>query len=263
MGFQAQGREVNGVNGTMMRKLRGRAGASLTFALLLFLVCAVIGSVVLAAGTAAAGRFSQLTSMDARYYAVTSAARLFCDQLDGRSVTVTRVRVSTETETTTYTEQPDSTVTETVTTSGPDYTYSSTLPAAGTLLGDAATTLVFGSVTDYDSAEGWNASGASAAATRDLTVTVGDKTSLTVNVRVSQRPDGVMELTFSNADEPKYTVLMTLACSRSGTPGSTTAYTTSSGGSGLTRTETVTAVTRETRPDTFTWTVTSMKKVSQ
>ena len=63
------------------RKLKSRAGASITFALLLFLVCAVVGSVVLAAGSAAAGRFSRLREMDARYYSVTSAASLLREKL--------------------------------------------------------------------------------------------------------------------------------------------------------------------------------------
>ena len=69
-------------------KLKSRTGASITFALLLFLVCAVVGSVVLTAGTAAAGRAGDLTKMDQRYYAVTSAAELLRDLMEGESVTV-------------------------------------------------------------------------------------------------------------------------------------------------------------------------------
>ena len=57
-------------------KLKTQKGASITFALLLFLVCAVISSVVIVAATTAAGRMSQLPQMDQRYYAVTSAANL-------------------------------------------------------------------------------------------------------------------------------------------------------------------------------------------
>jgi len=45
-------------------------------ALLLFLVCAVIGAVVLTAATASAGRFSDLAESDRRYYSVTSAVKL-------------------------------------------------------------------------------------------------------------------------------------------------------------------------------------------
>jgi hypothetical protein len=72
------------------KKLRSKRGASITFALLLFLVCAVIGSVVLAAGTAASGRLSKLTEMDSRYYSVNSAAELLAETLDGQEVTIVR-----------------------------------------------------------------------------------------------------------------------------------------------------------------------------
>ena len=69
-------------------KLRSRRGASLTFALLLFLVCAVVGSVVLTAGTAASGRMSQIAEMDQRYYSVHSAARLLIDMMEKADVRV-------------------------------------------------------------------------------------------------------------------------------------------------------------------------------
>lgn len=85
----------------LKKKLRSSKGASITFALLLFLVCAVIGSVVLAAGTASSGRFSKLAESDARYYSVTSAAALLKDEINGRSFK----KVYTETER--YTEDID------------------------------------------------------------------------------------------------------------------------------------------------------------
>lgn len=68
------------------QKLKNQEGASITFALLLFLVCAVVGSVVLTAGTAASGRLSELAKMDQRYYSVTSAEEfirsILCDTGD-------------------------------------------------------------------------------------------------------------------------------------------------------------------------------------
>ena len=64
------------------RKLNNQTGASITYALLIFLVCAVIGSAVLVAGTAASGRMSQVAESDQRYYAVTSAARLLIDMFN-------------------------------------------------------------------------------------------------------------------------------------------------------------------------------------
>ena len=84
---------------TIKQKLRSRRGASITFALLLFLVCVVVGSVVLAAGSAAAGRMAKSAEMDRRYYSVTSAADLLAKELTGKTVTITRVRKET-TETT-------------------------------------------------------------------------------------------------------------------------------------------------------------------
>ena len=66
----------------LKQKLKSQTGASITFALLLFLVCAVVGSAVLVAGTAAAGRMSKIAEMDQRYYAVNSAARLLNDLME-------------------------------------------------------------------------------------------------------------------------------------------------------------------------------------
>lgn len=88
-----------------MRKLKSNKGLSITVALLLFLVCAVIGSVVLAAGTAAAGRLSRLAERDARYYSVSSATELLINEFTGeaRKVTITRTGVTTDRETTHFT----------------------------------------------------------------------------------------------------------------------------------------------------------------
>ena len=76
-------------------KLRSRTGASITYALLLFLVCAVIGGAVLAAGTTATGRMARVGAMDQRYYAVTSAADLLVRELTGKTVTITRRQTTT------------------------------------------------------------------------------------------------------------------------------------------------------------------------
>ena len=70
------------------KKLTSEQGASISFALLLFLVCAVISSIVITAGSAASGRMSNLAVMDRRYYAVTSAAELLVNEINGGSVNV-------------------------------------------------------------------------------------------------------------------------------------------------------------------------------
>lgn len=82
--------------------LRSRTGASITFALLLFLVCAVVGALVLTAGTAAAGRISNLAESDQRFYSVSSAAELLAGELSGKKVTIERTRVLTTVTNTTY-----------------------------------------------------------------------------------------------------------------------------------------------------------------
>lgn len=86
--------EGGGAMERVRQKLESQRGASITFALLLFLVCAVVSSVVIVAGTAAAGRMSQIAEMDQRYYAVTSAAELLKDALDGNAVTVEKTTVT-------------------------------------------------------------------------------------------------------------------------------------------------------------------------
>ena len=82
------------------KKLASDRGASITFALLLFLVCAVLCSVIITAASTASGRMANLAETDRRYYAVTSAAELLKSLIDGQTVSV--VKVETETFTTTY-----------------------------------------------------------------------------------------------------------------------------------------------------------------
>ena len=90
--------ESQGVDVLQMlkQKLKSQTGASITFALLLFLVCAVVGSVVLTAGTAAAGRLSELAESDQRYYSVTSAAQLLRTMVEGETVTIVKTEKSTD-----------------------------------------------------------------------------------------------------------------------------------------------------------------------
>ena len=89
------------------KKLRSQTGASLTFALLLFLVCAVVGSAVLVAGTAAAGRMSKIAEMDQRYYSVNSAARLLIELIDGDEATIVKTvtKVGEGSPANTYTDE--------------------------------------------------------------------------------------------------------------------------------------------------------------
>lgn len=89
----------------IQKKLRSEKGATITFALLLFLVCAVLAVVIIIASTAAAGRMSGLSEADQEYYSVTSASQLLKDSLGDQSITIAEVK---DIETTTsYKEEGD------------------------------------------------------------------------------------------------------------------------------------------------------------
>ncbi|MBR4162248.1 MAG: hypothetical protein IKR11_01925 [Solobacterium sp.] len=107
----------------LIEKLKSQTGASLSLALLLFLVCAAVGSVVLTAGTGAAGRLSRMAETDQRYYAVTSAAKFFNDLLenDETSVTLERIKTVKNTVTTTYKADGSIDGTPSKTEGDPDY----------------------------------------------------------------------------------------------------------------------------------------------
>ncbi|MDO4805779.1 MAG: hypothetical protein Q4A07_00885 [Coriobacteriales bacterium] len=62
-------------------KARSEQGASLSMALLVFLVCTVVSSIAISAATAVSGRQSQLEEMERSYYNVTSATRVFWDEM--------------------------------------------------------------------------------------------------------------------------------------------------------------------------------------
>ena len=73
---------------TATGKLRSRKGASITFALLLFLVCAVLCTIIIAAASVAAGRISNMAEADQRYYSVTSACEFLKKLVVGKTVTI-------------------------------------------------------------------------------------------------------------------------------------------------------------------------------
>lgn len=86
------------MNQEIKHKLSSQKGASITYALLLFLVCAVISSVVLTAGTAASGRMSQIAEMDQKYYSVTSAAELIKELVNSKRIVAKGTLVKTVTK---------------------------------------------------------------------------------------------------------------------------------------------------------------------
>ena len=85
-------KEVRNIRDRLRKKLCSEKGASLSYALLLFLVAAAVGSVVLTAATSASGRLAGLAEADQRYYSVTSAAELLKERYDGQQVTVIQTK---------------------------------------------------------------------------------------------------------------------------------------------------------------------------
>lgn len=69
--------------------VRARKGASLIVTLFLLILCSTVGSIILTAATANVGRISERTAYDQRYYKVISAAKLFADEIAGKSVALT------------------------------------------------------------------------------------------------------------------------------------------------------------------------------
>ena len=76
------------------RKFKSERGASLSIAILLFMVCAVLGGIILASATAASGRLKNLVESDKRYYSVTSAAQLLAKELSESKVVIERAKTS-------------------------------------------------------------------------------------------------------------------------------------------------------------------------
>ena len=70
------------------KKLRSNEGASLMVALLFFVMCATVGSIILAAATASSGRLANLRKEDQSYYAITSAADLFAEMMEDKEVVI-------------------------------------------------------------------------------------------------------------------------------------------------------------------------------
>ena len=68
-------------------KLASQSGASAVLALLFFLTCMMVGSVVLTATSANVGRLAATRQTQQDYFAVSSAARLFQEELEGMTLT--------------------------------------------------------------------------------------------------------------------------------------------------------------------------------
>ena len=202
-------------------KLKSSRGASLMMALLLFLVCAVLGSVVLVAGTASAGRFANLSKMEQRYFAVNSAAELLRTELCGGDPLVI-TREKTVTKHTPITVAEDGTVSYGQAEED-DPRYSCELPTisggdkAAQLRYLFARYLVFGTETvsfpDDLTEEQYNHDPKAANdEIPDFTIEVDGKEELAVDIEVRIKENGQLELNLENHQgSEKYRLRMTFA----------------------------------------------------
>lgn len=72
----------------LQKKLHSKRGASIMIALLFFLVCLMVGGVVLTAAAANAGRLAHLRQDQQSYFILSAAVRLLRDDLQGAVYTV-------------------------------------------------------------------------------------------------------------------------------------------------------------------------------
>lgn len=192
---------------TIRQKLQNQKGASITFALLLFLVCAVISSVVIVAGTTAAGRMKNMAEMDQRYYSVASAAGIIQEMFDGKKVEVVRKTTTTKTTkyTVTTTEEETTTVVDKVDNGEPTITVtikekngtSSTEPTTllSSLIGELVNTTTTGT---------WRKISEPVEKNLGLTGRIGDEEveNLKCTIKLTMATDGSLTVVVSN-DNPK------------------------------------------------------------
>ena len=72
----------------LKNKLKSENGASIFFALLLFLLCIVVSTIVITAASASAGRLADLAKMDQKYYLVNSVSDLIRNDANENTVVV-------------------------------------------------------------------------------------------------------------------------------------------------------------------------------
>ena len=72
----------------LRNRIRSNSGATILLALLFFLLCALAGSIILSAGSAAAGRISGLKETEQSFYSVTSAAQIMREKGSGAIINI-------------------------------------------------------------------------------------------------------------------------------------------------------------------------------
>ena len=107
------------IQSNIKHKLKSNDGASIAMALLLFLVCMVLGSIVLAAGSAAAGRMTGLQDSEQKKYGVLSAADVLRKEVAETESILTVSSTTTREQSRAY----DSSVQENEVTGDDEYVY--------------------------------------------------------------------------------------------------------------------------------------------
>lgn len=270
------------------KKLGSEKGASILFALLLFLVCAVIGAIVLTAATAAAGRAAKLAESDQRYHSVASAAELISHELSGQPVTIVREHKQVTTKTQRYIYEmvggnsvntpdgaPSTSTTDTYTTtvgSGAAITGSNQAIDTSTMsmLSAEAVRLLFkGNSCNNDAAMNYVFGGSGTLGTSTL-FTLEHTTSATgvsggalkINGSIDIASDGSMTVTLTNAEgSDKFSVAITLlpAFENHEYTDKNDSQSVATAADGKSYTETVTTTNTIRKVSTVTWTVSSIR----
>lgn len=105
----------------VIAKMKDQSGASLPLALFLFMVCTLLASVVLAAGSVAIGQHASQMKAEQGYYSVSSAAKLVSDALDGKGAEISVSKTTTVTDTIVHGREGEA-VTKTTTSTPATYT---------------------------------------------------------------------------------------------------------------------------------------------
>jgi len=72
------------MNKQILKKIKSESGASLVLAILVFLICALVGSTILAAATASSGTLTTTSKNDKSTYTLISAEKLFVQSFDNK-----------------------------------------------------------------------------------------------------------------------------------------------------------------------------------
>ena len=193
-----------------INKIKSETGASITFALLLFLVCAALSAVVLVAATTSAGRMSNISQTDQRYYSVTSASVALRDMLSDGTVTVLTVKDESQTKTYTF-DKPINQIRNSDIYAESDAVDNVADEEAGDdpKAGKAGGELTLPSLSTYLASQ--SAAAAESNSVKNSTLEIKSELSgdpLSVDVDVSAQPDGKVTLTVHNQGSDQYRMML-------------------------------------------------------